>query len=100
MKYLPDSGFDAFSFDSGGVDLKKIKEAVGQKIKIVGSIPTVSHLLEGNEGDVFKETISMIKEGIDILAPSCGLPQYSPLKNVLEMSKAIDYYNKVNFDIE
>ena len=69
-------------------------------MKVIGSIPTVSHLLEGKENDVFNKSLEMIKEGTDILAPSCGLPQYSPLKNVLEMSKAIDHWNKINFGID
>ncbi len=93
LKYLPDSGFDGFSFDQDKIDLKKAKEIVGDKIKLVGSVPTVSHLLEGKENDVFNKTIEMIDGGTDIMAASCGLPQYSPLENILEMSKAIDHWN-------
>jgi [methyl-Co(III) methanol-specific corrinoid protein]:coenzyme M methyltransferase len=99
LKYLPETGFDAFSFDHPKVEFEKIKEAFNNRMKIVGSVPTITHLLNGTYEDVLKESIDWIKRGTDIMAASCGLPQYTPLKNAKAMADAIDKWNKDNYNI-
>lgn len=91
---LPETGFNAFSFDYPAIEVKYLKEALGDKMKLVGSVPTVTHFLEGKPQDVIDMSHWMIESGVDILSPSCGLPQYSPLENVKAMADAIEIWNK------
>jgi [methyl-Co(III) methanol-specific corrinoid protein]:coenzyme M methyltransferase len=100
-RHLPETGFEGFSFDCPSTTIAQLKEAVGKKIKLVGSVPTLSHLLNGTEEEVVKMTMSQIEEGVDIQSPSCGLPQYSPLANIRAMEEGIARYNRtkgVGFD--
>ena len=90
---LPETGFDAFSFDYPAIDVAFLKEALEGKMKLVGSVPTVTHFLEGKPQDVIDMSHWMIKSGVDLLSPSCGLPQYSPLENVKAIADAIEIWN-------
>jgi [methyl-Co(III) methanol-specific corrinoid protein]:coenzyme M methyltransferase len=91
--HLPETGFHGFSFDSTGVEIEQLRETVGGRIKLIGSVSTVSHLLEGSREDVLQQSQDMIHRGVDILSPSCGLPQFSPLENVRAMADAIETWN-------
>jgi [methyl-Co(III) methanol-specific corrinoid protein]:coenzyme M methyltransferase len=91
--YLPDSGFNGFSFDYPGVEVELVRERVGDRMALIGSVPTVSHLLEGSRQDVVDISLEMIRRGTDILSPSCGLPQYTPLENVRALATAIEQWN-------
>jgi MtaA/CmuA family methyltransferase len=91
--HLPDSGFHGFSFDYPGVEVEKVREKVGERMALIGSVPTVSHLLEGSRQDVVDISLDMIRRGTDILSPSCGLPQYTPLENVCALADAIEQWN-------
>ncbi len=94
IPHLPDSGFEAFSFDYPTVSISELKQAFKSKMKIIGSVPTITHLLEGSRDDVIKVSHQLMDEGIDILAASCGLPQYTPLENVKAMADAIVIWNR------
>ena len=92
-QHLPESGFDGFSFDYPGVSIESLKEMIGDKIILIGSVPTVTHLLEGSREDVIDISLKMIEKGADILSPSCGLPQYTPIENVRAIAEAIRQWN-------
>jgi [methyl-Co(III) methanol-specific corrinoid protein]:coenzyme M methyltransferase len=99
--HLPISGFHGFSFDYPGVEIGDLRTATEGKMRLVGSIPTISHLLEGSEKDVFDISMRMIEQGVDLLSPACGLPQYTSLENVRAMARAIEEWNLaegVSFD--
>jgi len=91
--HLPGSGFYGFSFDYPAVEVEAVREKVGDRMALIGSVPTVSHLLEGSRQDVVDISLEMIRRGTDILSPSCGLPQYTPLENVRAMADAIGQWN-------
>ncbi len=57
-------------------------EQFGKRLTLIGSVPTVTHLLEGSREDVVRISRDMINRGTDMLSPSCGLPQYTSLENV------------------
>lgn len=99
IKHLPESGFYGYSFDYPKLSIEFVKQSVGAKMKVIGSVPTITHLLDGTKEDVFKSSLYMIENGVDILAPSCGLPQYTPLQNVKAMAEAIEYWNKKRYGI-
>ena len=92
--HLPDTGFHGFSYDSAGVEVEQLREVVGDSLRLIGSVPTVTHLLEGSREDVLQVSMDMMRRGVDILSPSCGLPQFSPLENVRAMADAIVSLNE------
>jgi [methyl-Co(III) methanol-specific corrinoid protein]:coenzyme M methyltransferase len=57
-------------------------------------VPTVSCLLEGSEEDVFNASLECMRDGVDILSPSCGLPPSTSLRNLLAMVEAIRHCNE------
>jgi [methyl-Co(III) methanol-specific corrinoid protein]:coenzyme M methyltransferase len=93
LQYIPDSGFFGFSFDSPPVSVEQVKNEIGKRMKLIGSVPTVTHILEGTKQDVFYNSLECIHAGVDFLAASCGFPPEAPLENIKEMQHAIDHYN-------
>ena len=75
--YLADTGFDAMSVDAQ-VDIAFTKAVVGNKISIVGGVPTITALLFGTPQKVKEAAIDAIKKGVDVLMPSCGIPPRTP----------------------
>ncbi len=53
--------------------------------KIVGNISTSQTLFSGSPEDVKSEVKKVLENGIDIIAPSCGLAPLSPLNNIKAM---------------
>jgi [methyl-Co(III) methanol-specific corrinoid protein]:coenzyme M methyltransferase len=91
---LPETGFCGFSFDYPSTTIEQLREAMGEELKLVGSVPTISHLLNGTKEDVIEKTVEQIEQGVDILSPSCGIPQYSPLENIRAMAEGVALYNR------
>ena len=102
-------GFDGISIEEA-VDLPKAKEDI-QKLddgksnggcctieghnhgsKIVGNISTSQTLFTGTPEEVKADVKKALDEGIDILAPSCGLAPKSPLANIKSMVEARNEY--------
>lgn len=100
IKHLLKSGFNGYSFDYPKLSIEFVRHSIGDKMKVIGSVPTITHLLNGTKEDVSKNSLYMIENGVNILAPSCGLPQYIPLQNVKAMSEAIKYWNKSKHKID
>jgi [methyl-Co(III) methanol-specific corrinoid protein]:coenzyme M methyltransferase len=93
-RHLTETGFQGFSFDYPSTNIVELREAVGHRIKLVGSVPTLSHLLNGTQEEVIEKTIYQIEEGVDIQSPSCGLPPFSPLANIRAIEEGILRYNR------
>lgn len=94
LDLIPESGFAAFSFDYPAVRVESAKKSFGTKMKIIGSVPTISHLLNGTKEDVLNISLEMIKGGVDFLAPSCFTAPETPIENAKAMVEAIDLWNK------
>ena len=93
LECIPLCDFTAFSFDQPAMKIESLKSKIGNKIKIIGAIPTIDSLLEGSSKDVFNKTIECINKGIDIVAPSCCIPPEVKLENLIAIKDAIKYYN-------
>lgn len=91
---ISSTGFSAFSFDFPAVPVKSVKNALGDKMKIIGSVPTITHLLNGTKRSVLQVSLQLIEEGVDILAPSCFVAPETPLENVRAMGEAVDIWNR------
>jgi len=93
MPYIADTGFDAFSVDAQ-VDIAFAKGIVGDKIAIVGGVPTITALLFGNPQKVREAAIDAVKKGVDALMPSCGIPPRTPTENfkaLVEVARCMVY---------
>lgn len=85
-KYMPEIKSDAISTDSI-VNLKMLKEEYPE-ITTMGNLSTF--LLEfGDEGKVANQTNRLLRNGINIIAPACGLSTSTPLKNIVSMTKVV-----------
>lgn len=93
LDLIAQSGFKSFSFDYPYVKIETITEKLSGKMKVIGSIPTISHLLNGTPREVEELSTEMIRKGIDVLAPSCFISPYTPLENARAMKQAIDKWN-------
>jgi MtaA/CmuA family methyltransferase len=94
LPHLPDSGFSAFSFDAPSVSTIEVKQALGDRMRAIGSVPTVSHILEGTKQEVFRASLRCIEDGVDILSPSCGFPPEASLENLRALGRAIQHHNR------
>jgi [methyl-Co(III) methanol-specific corrinoid protein]:coenzyme M methyltransferase len=93
LPYLGETGFDAMSVDAQ-VDIAFAKAIVGNKIAIVGGVPTITALLFGTPQKVKEAAIDAIKKGVDVLMPSCGIPPRTPTENfraMVEVAKCMVY---------
>ena len=92
LSTLPETGFEGFSFEGPTVKVKAAREAMGEKIALVGNISTTDTLLLGDPAKVEEEVKLAIQEGVDLVAPSCGIPLHAPLVNLRAMVEATEKY--------
>lgn len=93
---MPETGFEAFSFEGPVVDAKYVKETLGDRMVLVGNVPTFGTLLKGTPEDVIRDSLYALESGVDILAPACGLPPHTPLANLRAMVEATRIFNEWN----
>ena len=85
-KILPELHCDVFSFDSM-VPVTEIKESIPEKA-IMGNIST--HALGTMPPEKIRQLVrSCYQNGMDIIAPACGLPTTTPLTNIQAMVEAV-----------
>ena len=89
LKYIPETGFNAFSFDSK-VRVAYAKSILGGKVALIGNIHNVDVLLRGPAERVMRESLRAIAEGVDVLATSCDFPFDAPIEHVIAMVKAAE----------
>lgn len=77
---------DALSLDAF-VSLKKLKEEYPH-LTTMGNISTVM-LQTAEERAVVKRTEILVKNGIDILSPACGLSTTTPLRNIVTLTETV-----------
>ena len=98
-------GYDGISVEEK-VDIKTAKQDLGKggkvirvggktmnmggetSSKIVGNISTTQTLFRSSPEEVKAEVKQALEDGIDILAPSCGLAPRSPITNIKAMVEA------------
>jgi len=86
---LPNSGFDGFSFEAPGISVKEMKDAVGNKMSLIGNLPSLSVILEGTPELIKYEAAKAIADGIDILCPACGTPPGTPNENMIALVESV-----------
>ena len=101
-------GYDGISIEEK-VDIAKAKEDIGKNSSqcvggkchldtdnlpsvIVGNISTSQTLFTGSVEDVKNEVKKALEDGVDVLAPSCGIAPLSPIDNIKAMVEARNEY--------
>jgi [methyl-Co(III) methanol-specific corrinoid protein]:coenzyme M methyltransferase len=88
MDRIPHSGFDAFSFEAPGTSVKEAVMGLGGRITLVGSVETIPVVMQGSTDHVYTQSLRDIVDGVNILAPACGTPPFTPNANIVAMVKA------------
>ena len=87
-------GFDGISVEEAVNIPQAQKDIEDVDCVILGNISTSTTLLSGEEDDVKNDVKKVLDEGIDIIAPSCGIAPNSPLNNIKAMVEGrSEYFN-------
>jgi uroporphyrinogen decarboxylase len=83
---MADAGADCISIDEME-DLRRTKELVGHRVRVMGNVATAETLLQGSPADVRAETLDCIRKAHDnprgfIVASGCSLPTEVPFANI------------------
>lgn len=96
LRHLPETGFEGFSFHGPEVEAKDAKRAVGGKMALVGNIPSATTLRYSSPLTVRRRSLEALRDGVDILAPSCGFHPLTPVSNMKAMVRAVENYDSTN----
>ncbi|HIH74361.1 MAG TPA: MtaA/CmuA family methyltransferase [Methanosarcina sp.] len=91
---LADAGFEGISIEEK-VEVSFAKGIVGNRVRLIGNISPSDTLLTKGPEEVMIEARACLEDGIDILAPGCGLAPHTPLENIKALFKARDEYCSV-----
>jgi [methyl-Co(III) methanol-specific corrinoid protein]:coenzyme M methyltransferase len=91
LETLSGAGFDGISIEEK-VEVSFAKTLVGNKTRLIGNVSPSDTLLTKGQEAVIIEATACLEDGIDILAPGCGLAPYTPLGNIKALIKARDIY--------
>lgn len=96
LKSLSECSFDAISIEEK-VSIKAAKESIGERARIIGNVSPSRTLLFGTPASVKTEAKQCLYEGVDILAPGCGIAPRTPLVNIRALVEARDeWYTEKN----
>ncbi|MFH1933392.1 MAG: MtaA/CmuA family methyltransferase [Pseudomonadota bacterium] len=92
LALLPETGFEAFSFEGPKVSVQTARQKMGDSMLLVGNIPTYDTLLFGTPERVREESLNALGDGLDLLAPACGVPIQTPTENLKAMVRAVEEF--------
>ncbi|HII79444.1 MAG TPA: MtaA/CmuA family methyltransferase [Methanosarcina sp.] len=92
LDYMADCGFEGLSVEEKIGSVKKAKEILGDRARLVGNISSPFTLLPGPVDKIKTEAKQAIADGVDVLAPGCGIAPMTPLENLKAMVVARDEY--------
>lgn len=79
LPHIESTGADAFSMDSM-MSVRRTRQELGQ-MPVMGNTSTLL-LAKGRPTAIVRAVRTVLSEGVDIMAPSCGLDRSSPLENL------------------
>ena len=85
-------GFNGISIEEAVNIPQAEKDIEDVDCVILGNISTSNTLLSGSTEDVKNDVKNVLGEGIDLIAPSCGIAPNSPLNNIKAMIEARNEY--------
>jgi [methyl-Co(III) methanol-specific corrinoid protein]:coenzyme M methyltransferase len=92
LNYMADCGFEGLSVEEKVGSIKKAKEILGNRARLVGNISSPFTLLPGSIEKIKEESKKALAEGVDVLAPGCGIAPMTPLSHIKAMVEARDEY--------
>ncbi|MGB9928152.1 MAG: methylcobamide:CoM methyltransferase MtaA [Methanosarcina sp.] len=92
LNYMADCGFEGLSVEEKVGSPKKAKEIIGDRARFVGNISSPFTLLPGPVEKIKAEAKQALEEGVDVLAPGCGIAPMTPLENIKAMVAARDEF--------
>ena len=91
LEPLSGAGFEGISIEEK-VEVSFAKTLVGNRTRLIGNVSPSDTLLAKGPEEVMIEATACLEDGIDILAPGCGLAPHTPLGNIKALIKARDLY--------
>jgi [methyl-Co(III) methanol-specific corrinoid protein]:coenzyme M methyltransferase len=88
LNYMADCGFEGLSVEEKIGSPKKAKEVIGNRARFIGNISSPFTLLPGPIDKIKAEAKQALAEGVDVLAPGCGIAPMTPLENIKAMVEA------------
>jgi [methyl-Co(III) methanol-specific corrinoid protein]:coenzyme M methyltransferase len=92
LNYMADCGFEGLSVEEKIGSAKKAKEVIGNRARFVGNISSPFTLLPGPIDKIKAESKQALEDGVDVLAPGCGIAPMTPLENIKAMVAARDEF--------
>lgn len=92
LDYMADCGFEGLSVEEKIGSVKKAKEIIGDRARLVGNISSPFVLLPGPIDKIKEESKKAIAEGVDVLAPGCGIAPMTPVSHIKAMVEARNEY--------
>jgi [methyl-Co(III) methanol-specific corrinoid protein]:coenzyme M methyltransferase len=92
MRVLDQSGFRGFSFEGPTVSVRQARENLPDGLIRIGNVPAAQTLLASNPEEVERESLEALEEGVDFLAPACGVPMFTPDENMIAMRTAVEKF--------
>lgn len=92
LEYMADCKCEALSIEEKVTDVAGAKQKVAGKAIIVGNVSSPFVLLSGDEQKVIEASMQALDDGVDILAPGCGIAPMTPLANIKTMVVARNKY--------
>ena len=89
---MADCGFEGLSVEEKIGSPKKAKEVIGNRARFVGNIASPFTLLPGPVDKIKAEAKQALADGVDVLAPGCGIAPMTPLENIKAMVAARNEY--------
>ena len=89
---MADCGFEGLSVEEKIGSPKKAKEVIGNRARFVGNISSPFTLLPGPVDKIKAEAKQALADGVDVLAPGCGIAPMTPLENIKAMVAARNEY--------
>jgi uroporphyrinogen decarboxylase len=91
---MADTGANCLSLDNE-VSMREAKEAVGNRVQLMGNVPPTEVLFRGTVSDVREATRRCIGEVYDspkgfVVASGCGIVKGTPLENISAMISAVE----------
>lgn len=96
LPIIASTHFEGFSFHGPDLKPSRVKEGLGENMALFGNVPTDNPLRWGTPMDVMKESLNSLKDGVDVLAPACGVHPLTPLPNLKAMVSAVEKYNSMS----
>jgi [methyl-Co(III) methanol-specific corrinoid protein]:coenzyme M methyltransferase len=92
LDYMADCGFEGLSVEEKIGSVKKAKEILGDRTRLVGNISSPFTLLPGPIDKIKAEAKQAIADGVDVLAPGCGIAPMTPVSHIKAMVEARNEY--------